>query len=92
MLWSSFGANGGYAMGIARSVSGDVDGPWAHEPEPLSAEDGGHGMLFRTFDGHLLLTFHQPNDTPNERAIFHQVTEQGDSIMIGKKIAESGPA
>ena len=83
MLWSSFGAKG-YAMGIAQSATGAVDGPWTHEPEPLLAEEGGHGMLFRTFDGHLLLTLHQPNNTPNERAIFRDVTEQGDSLIVGK--------
>ena len=90
MLWSSFGTKG-YAMGIARSLTGAVEGPWTHEPEPLWAEDGGHGMVFRAFDGRLLLTFHQPNDTPNERAIFHDLTEQRDSIMIGVKIAEDYP-
>jgi len=79
-------------MGIAHSVTGAVDGPWTHEPEPLWAEDGGHGMLFRAFDGRLLLTLHQPNDTPNERAIFRDVTEQGDSIMVGKKVAADCPA
>jgi beta-xylosidase len=90
MLWSSFGTKG-YAMGIARSVSGAVEGPWIHEPEPLVDEDGGHGMLFRAFDGHLLLTLHQPNDTPNERAIFRDVTEEGGSIVFGKKIAKNHP-
>jgi hypothetical protein len=85
MLWSSFGAKG-YAMGTARSITGAVEGPWTHEPEPLFAEDGGHGMLFRAFDGRLLLALHQPNDTPNERAIFCDLTEQGDSIVIRKKI------
>ena len=60
MLWSSFGPNG-YTMGLARSDDGFVDGHWTHDPEPLFDGDGGHGMLFRTFEGQLKLVLHQPN-------------------------------
>ncbi len=50
MLWSSFSTKG-YAMGIARSESGTVVGPWIQEKKPIWKEDGGHGMIFRAFDG-----------------------------------------
>ena len=43
--WSSF-TDAGYAIGVARSASGLVTGPWMHEPEPL-VEGGGHAMLVR---------------------------------------------
>ena len=69
MFWSSFGERG-YALGIARSQSGSVIGPWKHDQEPLFADDGGHGMLFETFDGQLMLALHRPNISPNERAVF----------------------
>lgn len=69
MLWSSLGV-AGYAMGGARSLSGSVLGPWVQEDEPIWDEDGGHGMVFHSFDGHPYLTLHTPNDTPNERAVF----------------------
>lgn len=81
MLWSSIGAKG-YAMGIARSESGAVTGPWRQDSEPLWAEDGGHGMIFRTFDARLMLTFHRPNNTPDERAVMFEVEEAGDTIRI----------
>jgi beta-xylosidase len=81
MLWSSFGEKG-YAMGVARSKSGNVLGPWTHEPEPLWKENGGHGMIFRAFDGELFLTLHHPNDTPNERAVFHRLIETADSVRL----------
>lgn len=74
MLWSSVGAKG-YAMGLARSDSGHVTGPWIQETEPLWSEDGGHGMTFRSFSGDLFLTLHQPNDTPNERTALHRLDE-----------------
>jgi arabinan endo-1,5-alpha-L-arabinosidase len=75
MLWSSIGDHG-YAMGISRSVSGAITGPWEHLPEPVVAADGGHGMVFRTFDGRLHMTFHQPNRTPCERAVFTPVCDE----------------
>jgi arabinan endo-1,5-alpha-L-arabinosidase len=81
MLWSSRG-NKGYAMGIARSETGDVQGPWRQQKEPLWAEDGGHGMIFRTFDNRLMLTFHKPNKNPDERPVFVEIEESGDDIRI----------
>lgn len=81
MLWSSFG-RGGYTVGVAKSASGDILGPWEQIPEPLYAGDGGHCMVFRTFDQQLLLTYHRPNPTPNERPYFVPLRENGDSLEI----------
>lgn len=81
MLWSSFGA-GGYTIGVARSASGEILGPWEQLPEPLYAGDGGHCMIFRTFDGQLRLALHRPNDTPNERPLFIPLRESESSIEI----------
>ncbi|MDR2807770.1 MAG: glycoside hydrolase family 43 protein, partial [Spirochaetaceae bacterium] len=69
LLWSSFGEEG-YCIGLARSKSGTIAGPWEQSPEPLFAKDGGHGMLFRSKEGELYLTIHRPNQSPDERAIF----------------------
>jgi arabinan endo-1,5-alpha-L-arabinosidase len=81
MLWSSFSTRG-YAMGVARSESGTIHGPWLQEPKPMWKEDGGHGMLFRAFDGRLFLTLHQPNDSPSERATFHELAERGGRLRL----------
>ncbi|WP_022872761.1 glycoside hydrolase family 43 protein [Nesterenkonia alba] len=81
MLWASF-RGGRYAQGIAVSDSGQITGPWRHEPEPLYASDGGHGMLFRTLQGELMLTLHTPNRTPEERAIFIPVEEHQGSLRV----------
>ena len=80
MLWSSFGDRG-YAIGVARSQSGEVAGPWLQMPEALFARDGGHGMLFRTFDGELLLSIHRPNVSPDERPRFFRVEEKADGSL-----------
>ncbi len=73
MLWSSFTPRG-YALGLAYSETGLITGPWRHHPEPLFSADGGHGMLFRTFDGELMLALHAPN-SQRERPHFLPVRE-----------------
>jgi hypothetical protein len=75
MLWASFGADG-YAEAIARSDNGDIDGNWTIDETPLFDKDGGHGMLFRTFEGELKLVLHQPNETPLEHPVFISLTEK----------------
>lgn len=81
MLWSSMGASG-YAMGVARSASGTVLGPWRQEDAPLWARDGGHGMIARTRDGRLLLTLHHPNTTPDERTVLRPLTETDTTVTL----------
>lgn len=81
MLWSSKGDQG-YTMGIARSETGNILGPWIQEPEPIYGKDGGHGMFFKTFDGRLMMTIHTPNQTPNERPIFIEVVEKNNQLTI----------
>jgi arabinan endo-1,5-alpha-L-arabinosidase len=81
MLWSSFGT-GGYTVGVARSTSGAILGPWQQVPEPLYAGDGGHCMVFRTFDGQLRLAFHRPNQSPDERPQFVPLREDESSVGI----------
>jgi beta-xylosidase len=69
MFWSSFW-KGKYVVAVARSRSGDITGPWTHDPEPLYTNDGGHPMVFRDFDGRLRLSLHQPNRNSQERPVF----------------------
>jgi arabinan endo-1,5-alpha-L-arabinosidase len=69
LLWSSRGDQG-YALGLTTSGSGDIRGPWRHEPLPLFRNDGGHGMVFTSLQGHRMLAFHCPDTTPFERAVF----------------------
>jgi hypothetical protein len=74
MLWSSFSA-GGYTIGVARSASGQLTGPWLQDAQPLYCNDGGHCMTFRDFDGNPWLSFHQPNGHPHERPKFLPLAE-----------------
>ncbi len=85
MLWSSYGPNR-YAVGQAASSSGRLAGPWVHNPDPLWSEDGGHPMLFRTFDDRLVMAIHQPNRRV-ERARFFEVDDSGDWLTLGRELA-----
>ncbi|UCD49242.1 MAG: family 43 glycosylhydrolase [Phycisphaerales bacterium] len=84
MIWSSFTATG-YTTGIAISQSGRVHGPWRHQREPLFTADGGHGCIFRTFEGTLMLTLHSPNRSGRERALLFELEDTGATIRIKKK-------
>ena len=68
MLWSSF-IEDEYATGVAVSETGNIPGPWKHLPEPIYI-GGGHGMVFEDFCGKKKMAFHQPNGSPDERAVF----------------------
>jgi arabinan endo-1,5-alpha-L-arabinosidase len=83
MIWSSHGEDG-YAMGVATSGSGNVLGPWKQAQEPIYRKDGGHGMIFRTFEGKTILTIHTPNDTPNERPVFLELFENDGKLELAE--------
>jgi len=78
MLWSSYDARG-YVQTIARSRSGKIEGPW-EQLDPLVKNDSGHGMLFRRFDGQLMLILHRP--FKNARGKLYEVEDQGDHLKI----------
>ncbi|MFT3780974.1 MAG: glycoside hydrolase family 43 protein [Nibricoccus sp.] len=93
MLWSSYEknefGNDGYVETLARSKSGELNGPW-EQLSPLVRNDSGHGMLFRTFEGQLMLIVHQP--FKKARGKIYEIEDLGDSLRI-KKYREdlSGP-
>ena len=82
LLWSSFGSDG-YSVGVARSASGGLWGPWVHDPEPLFAGDGGHCMLFRSKEGKLMMALHAPNTKGRERPTFIELAETDNGLSLG---------
>lgn len=72
MIWSS-NSSTGYAVGQAISESGKVTGPWKHKQTQLNTDNGGHGMLFRDFEGKLMLSYHT---TENGTAIEHMCARE----------------
>ena len=86
MIWTSW-AFSDYTQGVAYSESGTLDGPWVHEKKPITPPNYGHGMLFRTFDGKLLMSAHSHKNV-NGRFIrfphLFEVDDSGDKIIVGK--------
>ncbi|MBE6619027.1 MAG: hypothetical protein E7626_04510 [Ruminococcaceae bacterium] len=70
MLWSNQGS-AGYLVGMARSASGNMEGPWVQLRPLLYSKlygeeyDGGHGAFFKTNEGQLMLSIHAPNNPTN---------------------------
>ena len=81
MIWSSFDKTG-YAIGVARSKPGQVTGPWVQQEQVLYAGDGGHGMIFETFEGDLKLALHRPNSTLLERPVFLDIVQERGNLRL----------
>jgi beta-xylosidase len=78
MLWSSY-ENGVYVETVARSKSGELTGPW-QQLEPLVKGDSGHGMLFHTFEGQLMMVLHRPFN--NARGKLYEMSDEGDRLKV----------
>ena len=83
MIWASGGQNG-YTEGIAISPSGKLAGPWQQQTEPLYTDDGGHGMLFTTFNGQLMMVLHSPNNRDARPRIF-EMKDTGETLKVIKE-------
>lgn len=78
MLWSSY-ERGSYVQTQARSASGELKGPW-EQLEPLVKRDSGHGMLFTTFEGQLMMVLHRPFN--NARGKLYEMADEGDRLRV----------
>ena len=81
MIWSSFTKNGRYAIGLARSKSGSLIGPWEHNKEPINSDDGGHAMLFTDLKGRLMISYHAPNSQTERPKIREVYINDGNLIF-----------
>jgi hypothetical protein len=88
MLWTSWFFDV-YTQGVAYSESGTLNGPWIQEETPITPPDYGHGMLFRTFEGRLLMSVHS-NENRNGRHIRYPhlfvVDDSGDRLVVGRRL------
>ena len=80
MIWSTF-TKKGYIQAIARSDNGEIDGKWIHEV-PLFEGNGGHGMIFESFEGRKYLILHSPNENPLERPVMFEIAEENNTIKL----------
>ena len=78
MLWSSYD-RGSYVETCARSKSGELAGPW-EQLEPLVKNDSGHGMLFYSFEGQLMMVLHHPFN--RARGKIYEMKDCGDHLEV----------
>lgn len=95
MLWSSVSEQG-YAMGIAESKNGRVNGEWKQHFSRIytgtlygsgSGREGGHGMIFETLDGRLMMSIHSPNYSDDENGVhetatFIELEDTGSTLKV----------
>ena len=84
MLWSTWGKER-YLQAVCYSESGKISGPWVQEPEPFLANNSGHGMLFRTFEGKLLYVVHHVEGDGPRKPQFWEVDDSGDKLVLLKR-------
>ncbi len=94
MLWSGFATKGrGYVVAVSESETGKVDAShswfssgWIHHDELLFDKDGGHGMIFKTFEGELMLALFTPNESKTETNRPHlailELEEKDDMLYL----------
>lgn len=90
MLWSNV-CDAGYAVGVAYSDNGKIDGKWKQQPFTLYQKsvfneyDGGHPMIFSDMQGKLTMLIHSPNNSDGdvyETATFLKIEDIGETVVI----------
>jgi arabinan endo-1,5-alpha-L-arabinosidase len=93
LIWSSRAHDQTYKLGIAISDSGKLAGPWRQQDEPIFKDNGGHGMIFNTFDGKLMLILHTPDgrqpDGRRPQPHIFELTDTGETLKIVKELTAS---
>lgn len=79
MIWSSL-VGDKYVEAISYSDNGEINGNWKHSDELLFSENGGHGMIFESFEKEKYFVFHSPNITPNERPCLIKIAEKDNTL------------
>jgi len=82
MLWSSY-RDGLYVETLAYSTTGKLRGPWK-QGDVLVGNDSGHGMLFESFDGKLMMVLHQP--FRQARGKLFEMEDTGDTLRVKRQI------
>jgi hypothetical protein len=90
VIWSSRAHDQTYELGVAISDSGKLAGPWRQEDAPLYASNGGHGMIFNSFDGRLMLVLHAPDGCGPQPHLF-EIEDAGETLRIVKEFTGAEP-
>lgn len=84
MLWTTRSRTG-YALGYAKSNSGEISGPWLQMERPLYAHDGGHSNLFRRMtDNQLMMSMHVADRGPKMFSLFEMEERDGELHIVNE--------
>ena len=86
MLWTSW-IYDVYTQGVAYSENGTLDGPWIQEKDPITPPNYGHGMLFHTLNGKLVMSIHSHKNVNGRYVRIPHLFEadlSGDKLAVGK--------
>lgn len=86
MIWTSW-IYDVYTQGVVYSKGGTLDGPWIQEKDPITPPNFGHGMLFHTLDGKLLMSVHSHKNVKGRTVRVPHLFEadlSGNKLEIGK--------
>lgn len=87
MIWTGW-RSGVYVQGVSYSDNGKLSGKWSHSKCPITPDNHGHGMLFRTFDGQLLMSIHSNRNIDLAAQHFERhpelfvVDDSGDELRV----------
>ncbi|MFA6086788.1 glycoside hydrolase family 43 protein [Mucilaginibacter sp.] len=87
MVWTSW-IYDIYTQGVAYSKSGTLDGPWIQDKDPITPPNFGHGMLFYSLSGQLLMSVHSHKNVNGRYVRVPHLFEadlSGDRLVIGKQ-------
>jgi hypothetical protein len=80
LIWSTF-CGKSYSVISCESESGKALGPWGNF-RTVFADNGGHGMILKTFDGELKLVMHKPEVRGVERLTLFNLKDDGNSLKV----------
>ncbi|MCD8381200.1 MAG: hypothetical protein LUC95_13005 [Lachnospiraceae bacterium] len=55
---------------------------WTQQKELLFLQNGGHGMIFKTREGRIMLAIHSPNERYQERPVFLELEEKEQWLRV----------
>lgn len=84
LLWSSWNKDKAkaYTTSIAYSDNGKLTGTWRHRKTPLIAGDRGHGNIFTSFEGELMMSLHRYFKQPYTRLQLFNIKDTGSDLEI----------
>ncbi|MGO4892007.1 glycoside hydrolase family 43 protein [Flavobacterium sp. W21_SRS_FM6] len=88
LLWSSWNKDKtkAYTTSIAFSDNGKLSGNWTQRNEPLISGDRGHGNIFTTFDGQLMMALHRYFKQPHTRLQIFNMEDMGNDLQMSKQV------